>query len=170
MCIGRSLFKYFFVLPHFPPVVLQVVVAQSCLTLCDPMDCSPSGSSVLGILQASILKWVAIPFSRGNSQPRDPLHCRWILYWLSYQGSPRILEWVAYPFSRGLSWLRNQTRVSYIADSLPAEIPESPLRNTMDLLILYGISWMIISVFNASPLVPKFGPPLYPMQFENQNA
>ena len=44
---------------------------QSCLTLCDPMDCSPPGSSVYGILQASILKWVAMPSSRGFSQPRD---------------------------------------------------------------------------------------------------
>ena len=49
----------------------QVLVAQLCLTLCDPMDGSPPGSSVLGILQARILKWVAIPFSRGSSQPRD---------------------------------------------------------------------------------------------------
>ena len=48
-----------------------VLAAQSCLTLCDPMDCSPPGSSVLGILQARILKWVAIPFSRGFSWCRD---------------------------------------------------------------------------------------------------
>ena len=40
---------------------------QSCQTLCDPMDCSPPGSSVHGILQARILGWVAIPFSRGSS-------------------------------------------------------------------------------------------------------
>ena len=43
---------------------------QSCLTFCDPMDCSPPGSSVHGILQARILEWVAISFSRGSSQPR----------------------------------------------------------------------------------------------------
>ena len=40
---------------------------QSCLTLCDARDCSPPGSSVHGILQASILEWVAISFSRGSS-------------------------------------------------------------------------------------------------------
>ena len=45
--------------------------AQSCMTLCDPMDCSPSGSSVHGILQARILEWVAVSFSGGFSQPRD---------------------------------------------------------------------------------------------------
>ena len=42
-------------------------VAQSCPTLCDPVDCSPTGSSVHGILQARILEWVAISFSRGSS-------------------------------------------------------------------------------------------------------
>ena len=44
---------------------------QSCLTLCDLMDYSLPGSSVHGILQARILKWVAMPSSRGSSQPRD---------------------------------------------------------------------------------------------------
>ena len=44
---------------------------QSCPTLCDPMDCSPPSSSVHGILQARILKWVAISFSRRSSQLRD---------------------------------------------------------------------------------------------------
>jgi len=46
-------------------------LAQSCLTLCDPMDCSLPGSSVHRILQARILEWVAIPFFRGSSQPWD---------------------------------------------------------------------------------------------------
>ena len=46
-------------------------VAQSCPTLCDPIDCSLPGSSVPGILQARILEWVAISFSRRSSQPRD---------------------------------------------------------------------------------------------------
>ena len=47
------------------------VCAQLCPTLCDPMDCSPPGASVHGILQARILEWVAISFSREPSQPRD---------------------------------------------------------------------------------------------------
>ena len=46
-------------------------VSQSCLTLCNPMGCSPPGSSAHGILQARILEWVAMPFSRGSSRPRD---------------------------------------------------------------------------------------------------
>ena len=52
------------------------LVAQSCLTLCDPMDCSPPGFSVRGISQARILEWVAISFSRGSSPPRDCID-RW---------------------------------------------------------------------------------------------
>ena len=46
-------------------------VAQLCLTLSDPMDCSPPGSSFHGIFQARVLEWVAMPSSRGSSQPRD---------------------------------------------------------------------------------------------------
>ena len=49
----------------------EVKVAQSCLTLCDPMDCTLPGSSVHGILQAIILEWVAVHFSRISSEPRD---------------------------------------------------------------------------------------------------
>ena len=45
---------------------------QLCPTFCNPMDCSPPGSSVHGILQARILEWVAVPSSRGSSWPRNP--------------------------------------------------------------------------------------------------
>ena len=48
-----------------------VLVAQSCLTLSDPMDCSSPGSFLHGIFQARILEWVAVSFSRGSSWPRD---------------------------------------------------------------------------------------------------
>ena len=50
---------------------MKVLVAQSCPTLCDPVDCSLPGSSVRGIFQARILEWAAIYFSRGSSRPRD---------------------------------------------------------------------------------------------------
>ena len=69
-------------------VYVCVLVFQSCLTFCNPMDCSPPGSSVHCILQARILKWVAIPFSRGSSWMYPGLpHYRQILYCLSHQGS-----------------------------------------------------------------------------------
>ena len=65
--------------------VMKVLVTQLCSTLCDPMDCSPPGSSVYGILQARILEWVAI-LSRGDlSQPGTEsglLHCsRFFTVW-----------------------------------------------------------------------------------------
>ena len=52
-------------------VCVCVLVAQSCPTLCNFMDCNLPGSSVHEILQARILEWVAIPSSRGSSRPRD---------------------------------------------------------------------------------------------------
>ena len=170
------------------------LAAQSCLTLCNPMDCGLPGISVHGILQARTLEWVAISFSNAwkwkvkvkslsrtrlletpwtaayqapqlpcpplgdlsypgieprsstvqadsllSEPPGKPkntgvgsrsflrgifptqesnqglLHCRQIIYQLSYQGSPRLLEWVAYPISRGSPPPRNWTRVFCIA-------------------------------------------------------
>ena len=107
-----------------------VLGTQSCLTLCDPMDCNPPGSSVHGILRARILEWVAIPFSRGSSRPRDqtfqedvdPINlstpglsdhegspalqadCRQILYHLSHKGKP-CLQYIGILFSSKRSGL-----------------------------------------------------------------
>ena len=73
------------------------VHAQSCQTVCDPMDYSPPGSSVHGILQARILEWVAISSSRGSSQPRDQtcISCigRQILYH-STTGKPKHYKYI----------------------------------------------------------------------------
>ena len=55
---------------------MKVLVAQSCLTVCDPMGLPDS--SVRGILQTKILEWVVIPFSRGSSQPRDQTQATYI--------------------------------------------------------------------------------------------
>ena len=74
---------------------------QSCPTLCDPMDCSPPGSSVHGILLQAGVGYHALLqeiFPTQGSNPGLP-HCRQILYQLSHKGSPRILEWVAYCLS-----------------------------------------------------------------------
>ena len=56
---------------------IKVIVSQSCPTLCNPVDCSPPGSSVHGILWARILQWVDILFSRGSSPPRDQTWVSW---------------------------------------------------------------------------------------------
>ena len=78
----RSL-KYRIILKRSERILLctclkvKVLIARLCLTLRDPMDCSPPGSSVRGILQAGILEWVTMPSSRASSQPRDqtPVSC-----------------------------------------------------------------------------------------------
>ena len=53
------------------------IITQSCLTLCDPMDCSPQGSSIHEIVLARTVEWVAIPFSRGSSWPKS---WNWVSY------------------------------------------------------------------------------------------
>ena len=79
-----------------------MLVAQSCPTLCDPMDCSPPGSSLHEIFQARILKWVAISFSRGSSQPRDQT-------WVSCTAGRFFTDWATrediVSDNRLLSWL-----------------------------------------------------------------
>ena len=89
--IGNTLYIYIFIILYIYIYICFELVTQSCLTLCDPVDCSPPGSSVHGILQARILEWVAISFSRGSFQPRDWTHLphfRESFYQLSHQGSP----------------------------------------------------------------------------------
>ena len=69
---------YFFYLAMLVVTESEGKVAQSCLTLCNPMDCSLPGFSVHGILQARILEWVTISFYRGSSQPKDQTEVSWI--------------------------------------------------------------------------------------------
>ena len=72
--------------------VFVCVCAQSCLTLCDPMDCSPPGSSVHGILQARILEWVAISSSRGSSGPKDRTSISCVSRYFITRGKPFFLH------------------------------------------------------------------------------
>ena len=97
------------------PFAVKVKVAQSCLTLCDPMDCIAHGilqAKNAGVGSLSLLQGI---FPTQGSNPGLP-HCRQILYQMSHKGSPRILEWVVYPFSSRSSRPRNWTGVSCIAD------------------------------------------------------
>ena len=76
-----------------------MLILQLCPTLCDPLDCSPLGSSVHGILQARILEWVAISFSRGSSQPRDQTLVSWIAgrfftIWTTREAL-RVVQWLS---------------------------------------------------------------------------
>ena len=90
-------FLYYFlrfgVLEHLEklqrPSVNWCLITKSCLTLCDPMDCSPPGSSVREISQTRTLEWIAIPFLRGASQPRDQTH-------VSCMGRQMLYHWAIY--------------------------------------------------------------------------
>ena len=90
--------------------VCECSVTQSCPTICDPIDCSLPGSSVHGISQVGILEWVAIPFSRGSSQPRDRTHVlgvscigRWILYHWAISLFKTNVSFLSLPQSRQLT-------------------------------------------------------------------
>ena len=95
-----------FMLNNYPLFAVLCLVAQSCLTLCDLMDCSPPGSSVrgdspsknTGVSFHALLQGI-FPTQRLNS---GLPHCKQILHHLSHQGSPGILEWVAYPSPEAL--------------------------------------------------------------------
>ena len=74
-------------------------VAQSCLTLCDPMDCSQPGSSVHGIFQARVLEWVAISFSRVSFWLRDRTWVsrivdRRIIIWATREALQLLINWL----------------------------------------------------------------------------
>ena len=89
---------------------VKVLVAQSCPTLRNPLDRSPPGFFVHGILQARILEWIAKPSSRGSSRSRnqnlDPLHCSQILDDLSPQGLR--------PSSQGYRWGQDLRRHTFL--------------------------------------------------------
>ena len=72
----HSLYPFDLAVPSAMKEILKVkmLVTHSFPALCDPMDCSPPGSSVHGIFQARILKWVAISYFRGSSRPRGRIH------------------------------------------------------------------------------------------------
>ena len=104
------------------------LIPQLCLTLCKPMDCSPSGSSICGILQARILEWVAMPSSRGFSQPWDQMQVSCIEGELFTIWATRKAHecWSDEPiqFSRASSQPRNWAGISCIAGGfLTSELP-----------------------------------------------
>ena len=119
--------------------------AQSCLTLCDPMDCSPPGSSVHGILQAGILKWIAISFSRGSSQPRNwtRVSCtagRWFTNWTMREAESALADqgvlistnkthlklWVAFSASQSCWW--QEVSLEGLPTKLTQFIPYRPYK------------------------------------------
>ena len=115
----------FFLFTHLSESVL---LTQLCLTLCEPMDCSPPGSCVHGILQARVLEWIAISFSRGSSPPRD-----W--YWVSCIANRVFTIWFTEESSRnrfterqylltenvyGFPYLQSHSQVALVIKNLTA--------------------------------------------------
>ena len=116
-------------------ILLQIVmclVAQSCPILCDPMDCSPPGSSVHGDSLGKNIGMGCHAVLQGNfpTQGWNPglPNCRRILYHLSHQGSPRILEWWPIPSPGDLPDPGIELgSPEFQAESLPAELLGKPL-------------------------------------------
>ena len=129
----------------------QCMCTQSCLILCDPMDCSPPGSSVHGIFQAGILEWIAFSFSKGSSPPRiNPcplcfLHCQVRCFFLSLhllgsptesevaQSCPTLCDSMACSLSGSVHGIFQATILEWVTISLsrrsfrPRSEPQSPV-------------------------------------------
>ena len=98
---------FFFISGNFPGDYMLCLVAQSCLTLCDPMDGSSPDFSVhgdspvknTGVGCHALLQGISLTQGLNSGFP----HCRQILYHGASREAPQILEWVAYPFSGGSS-------------------------------------------------------------------
>ena len=98
---------------HIPRYRVCYLITELCLTLCNPMGCSPPGSSVHKSLQARIVEWVARPFSRGSSQPRDWTWVSCTDRLILYHGA----TWNVQVLSRCLK-IRNKWGLSFLASYL----------------------------------------------------
>ena len=105
---------------------------------------SPGQKTAVGSL--SLLQGI---FPTQGSNP-GLQHCKWILYQLSHQGSPRILEWVAYPFFRGSSWPRNQKGVSCIAGRF---LTNWAIREALISLSIYIMSIQVSTIHDFKHLL-----------------
>ena len=133
-------------------------IAQSCLTLCDPMDCSLPGSSAHGILQARILVWVTKPFCVGSSQPRNQ-------NWVSKSAGRFFTTWATreifyfcfcfldlgdkselYTHTHILLWIMSK-KVLPVFSSRNAMVSSLTFRSLIHLGSMYGLETILISFF-----------------------
>ena len=129
------------------------VCAQLCLTLCDPKDCSPPGSSVSGISQARILEWVAISFSKGSPWPRDwtQVSCgsyigRRILYhWATWEAVQVYKQWKFKSTNESLwdegNWLCDHDILSVILGISEQFIQEMTDANILSIMMSCMNTW-----------------------------
>ena len=105
--------------------ISDLTCAQLCPTLCNPMDCSLPGFSVHGILQARILEWVAIPFSRGSSLLRDWTWVSWFAGRFFTVWTPRGAYLYVWKY-----WSRNKKRHTIFMNSKFNMVKKSILHNS----------------------------------------
>ena len=120
-------------------------VTQSCPTLCYPMECSPPGSSVLGILRARILEWIAISLSRGTSRPRDQTQVLCIAgrrfnLWATREAKSRCFFWNSLDFSM-IQWMLAIWSLVPLPFLNPAWTSESSW-----FMYCWRLAWRILSI------------------------
>ena len=130
-------------------------VAQLCLILCDPMDCSLTGSSVHGIFQTRILEWVAISFSRGSSRPRDRTRVSCIVgscftVWATREVVTKWILLVRYESS--IKWIINKFNMSHTFKSLLVDYVIIYVYET-NLCFISSILQFSFLLFHTSPSV-----------------
>ena len=150
----------------------EVIVTQSCPTLCDPMDYSPPGSFVQGTFPARMLEWVAVSFSRGSSQPRDRTQVShtagsFFTIWATREAQPFFIYCLSFTRFLSVSSLYQARRI-VIYLSNPCQFKwriQSHLGNTYKLAIylkaltllplkcLFQISFQFIPQFPQLPLL-----------------
>ena len=138
-------------------------VAQSCPTLCDPMDCSPPGSSVHGIFQARLLEWVAISFSSRSSQPRDRTRVshmagrRFTNYILIREYLPTLKSWGYFLHLQNILFLFSLTFKPTIQESLVLSLGrENPLEKEMA-THSSNLAWKFPWTEAGEPYTPQHG-------------
>ena len=133
--------------------------SQSCLTLCDPRDCSPPVSSVHGVSQARIPEWVAISFSRESAWPRDQTH-------ISCIGRQILYHWA----TRGIwfSYITANTYIYSLSNFFPISVmkeywAEFPVLCRRSLLAVYlKYSSMYLSIPNSLTILSSHSSPEQP--------
>ena len=141
-----------------------MLVTQSCPTFCNPMDCSPPGSRVHGILQARILKWIAIPFSRGSSQPRDwtQVSCiagGFFTIWDTREASvmpinPFLPQWSKLRFNFCIYSILHIHALLLCYLSLPCICPKLLLSRAISNPLIFKSHWLFCSFSNSHTTDP----------------
>ena len=137
------------------------LISQSCPTVCDPRDCSLPGTSVHGILQARVLEWVAMPSSRGSSQPRDQTQIshiadRFFTIWATREA---VTQWTKFLFLQKSSVLKEERSKSkssswtitnlYIAGS-----QHGASINSLENSYIEGSKWTVVLMIYDSSWQP----------------